>query len=260
MKYKVLFAVWAVDSIAFACLLVYIFTYGNNPDTIQLSKYLGAIWGCGGAFLIGPAWKGVKHWPQRSKMLLLSGVVIVAIAVGVLFKVRSDQTAKLKSLIAEAHNVTVNGAPQKRKFMKLAGENPQTLSEYLQRCAELELVINDYSASEQKMDDILAQIQQQIAELRPPASYGAMLPMLRVMRAILAKDLEGTKIYKQEVTYAKQLPGMSETQRIQFYNNNIEPVLEQEHQLALDEIAILKDAKASGIVMPANMLQDAGLN
>jgi hypothetical protein len=61
MKHKLLFAVWAVDSVAWACLIVYIFTYGTNPDTIKLSEYLGAIWGGAGAFLLGPAWKAVKQ-------------------------------------------------------------------------------------------------------------------------------------------------------------------------------------------------------
>lgn len=260
MKHKLLLAVWAVDSVAWACLIVYIFTHGSNPDIIKLSEYLGAIWGGAGAFLLGPAWRAVKQWPRRSKMLLLSGAVITAVLVCVLFKIRIDQTAKLESLLAETRDVAARGAPQKQQFMKLTRENPQTLPEYLQRCAELEPVINDYSASEQQMNDLLVQVQQQIGELRPQGSYGAMLPMLGVMRAILAKDLEGAKIYKQEVDYARQLPSISEKQRIQFYNTNIEPVLEREHQVALDEIAILKDAKTRGIAMPANMLQDAGLN
>jgi hypothetical protein len=260
MKHKLLFTLWAVDSVAWACLIVYIFIHGSNPETIKLSEYVGAIWGAAGAFLLGPAWKAVRQWPLRSKMLLLSSVVIAAIVVYVLFKIRINQTAKLESLLAETGDVAARGAPQKQRFMKLAQENPQTLPEYLQRCAELEPVINDYSASEKRMDDLLAQVQQQIGELRPQGSYGAMLPMLGVMRAILAKDLEGAKIYKQEVDYAKQLPSMSEKQRIQFYNTNIEPVLEREHHVALDEIAILKDAKTRGIAMPANMLQDAGLN
>jgi hypothetical protein len=260
MTLKLLFAVWAVDSVAWAALLVHMFIHGSDPDTIKLSEYLGAIWGGTGAFLLGPAWKAVEQWPRRSKMLLLSGVVITAVLVGVLFKVRIDQTAKLELLLAETRDVAAKGAPRKQQFMKLTRENPQTLPEYLQRCAELEPVINDYSASEQQMDDLLAQVQQQIGELRPQGSYGAMLPILGVMRTILAKDLVGAKIYKQEVDYAKQLPGMSEKQRIQFYNTNIEPVLEQEHQVAMDEMAILKDAKTHGIAMPTNMLQDAGLN
>jgi hypothetical protein len=260
MKHKLLFAVWAADSVAWVCLIVYIFMHGSNPDTIKLSGYLGAIWGGASAFLLGPAWKAVRQWPRRSKMLLLSGAVITAVLVCVLFKIRIDQTAKLESLLAETRDVAARGAPLKQQFMKLTRENPQTLPEYLQRCAELEPVINDYSASEQQMDDLLAQVQQQIGELRPQGSYGAMLPMAGVMRAILAKDLEGAKIYKQEVDYAKQLPSMSEKQKIQFYNTNIEPVLEREHQVALDEIAILKGAKTRGIAMPANILQDAGLN
>ena len=260
MKHKVLFVVWAVDSVVLACLLIYIFIHGHDPETIQLSEYLGAIWGGVGAFLLGPAWKAVKQWPWRSKMLLLSGVVVAAVLIFVLFKIRHEQTAKLESLLAEVRNVESRGAPKKQQFMKLVRENPQTLPEYLQHCAELEPVINDYSASEQQVDDVLAQVQQQIGELRPQGRYGAMLPMLAVVRAIAAKDLEGAKIYKQEIDYAKRLPSMPEELRVQFYDINIAPLLEREHQLALDEMAILKDARARGIAMPANMLKDAGLN
>lgn len=211
-------------------------------------------------FLLGPAWKAVKQWPWRSRMLLISGIVITVVLVCVLIKIRIDQTARVESLIAEIHDVAAEGAPQKQQFMKLTRENPQSLPEYLQRCSELEPVIVKYSASEQQLDGLLAQMQQRVAELRPQGSYGAMLPMLGVMRSIVAKDLEGAKVYKREVDYAKQLPGMPEKQRIQFFHINIEPVLEREHQIALDEVAIMKDAKARGIVMPANMLRDAGLN
>jgi hypothetical protein len=143
--------------------------------------------------------------------------------------------------------------------MKLTRENPQTLDAYLQRCSELEPALNDYETSERQMDDVMAQMQQEIGGLKPKGSYVGMLPMLSVMREIMGKDLEGAKAYRQEIEYAKQLPGIPESGRMKFYTANIEPVIEQEHKIGQDEMEIMRDAKARGVEMPDNMLQDAGI-
>ena len=87
-----------------------------------------------------------------------------------------------------------------------------------------------------------------------------MLPLVTVLRAVVAKDLEGTKAFRQEINYAKQLPEVPESDRTRFYNVNIQPVVEQEGKIARDEIEIVKDAKAHGIKLPESMYQQAGLS
>jgi hypothetical protein len=256
---KILLIVWIVDSLAVVWLIVYIWLHGSTPDRTDLARDLGAIWGGTAAFLIGPLWKAVKQWPARYKKLAALGVFVAVAVAGGLFWIRSRQTAKLESLFTRVRELGVRGAPQKQLFMKLTRENTQTLPEYLKRCAELESVLNDYEPTERQMGDVMIEIQQEIDALNPKGSYANMLPMFRVLSAILDKDLEGAKAYRQEVEFAKQLPDIPESDRARFYTANIQPAIEQERRIGQDELQIMKDAKARGVYLPENMLQDAGV-
>jgi hypothetical protein len=256
---RLVFIVWLIDSVALIWLFSYMFLHGNNSDTSQWASDLGAVWGVTVAYLIGPAWKAMKQWPARRRTFVLSGLFIIVVVAGGLFWIRARQIARLETFFKETHELSVKGAPQKQLFMKLTRENPQSLDAYLQRCAELEPALNDYETSERQVDEVMAQMQQEIGGLKPKGSYVGMLPMLSVMRAIMGKDLEGAKAYREEIQYAKQLPGIPESSRMKFYTANIEPVIEQEHKIRQDEMEIMRDAKARGVEMPDNMLQDAGI-
>jgi hypothetical protein len=258
-KHKLLLVVWALDSVALVGLFIYIFLHGSTPDTNQWAGYLGAIWGGAATFLIVPVWRAIKRWPAPHRNFLLFSVLISLIILGGLISIRARQMARLETLFKEAQALGVKGAPQKQLFMKLSRENSQDLPDYLQRCAELEPVVNDYTASLQQMDSVLAQMQQAIGELKPKGRYGNMLPMIGVLRAIMSKDLEGAAAYKQEIAFAKQLPSIPEAERVQFYRENIDPVVEHEQRVAQDELEIMKAAQAQGIALPNKMLQDAGI-
>lgn len=143
--------------------------------------------------------------------------------------------------------------------MQLAREDTKTLPEYLQRCEQLEPAINDYEAAEKQMDNLFVQVQEQINELKPKADYANLTPFIEVLRAIMGKDLEAATAYRKEIAFAKQLPAIPATDRLRFYNSNIQPVLAQESQIAKEEIEIMRESKARGIKLPENLLQDAGI-
>jgi hypothetical protein len=194
----------------------------------------------------------------KAGAIILSVLLSVAVA-GTYFGIRASHVTKLDSLFKETHELSVKVAPQKQLFMKLVREDTKDLPQYLQRCAELEPAINDYEASERQMDDLMSQVQHEIEELKPKANYASALPVLNVMRTIFGKDLEAAKVYRQEIEFAKQLPGIPESGRTHFYIMNIQPIVEQEHKIAMDEVAILKDAKARGVEMPESLYRDAGI-
>ena len=222
---------------------------------------LGAVWGGTAAFLIGPFWKAMKQWPSRRRTFVLSSLFFVVAVAGGWFWFRVRQTAKLEALFKEDQEVERDAAPKKQRFMQLLSEkqNAKTLPEYLQRCTELEPAINDYEASERQVDNLLGQMQQEIGDLKPQASYGSLLPGFAVLRAVFAKDIEGAEAYRKEIGYAEQLPGIPAAGRAQFYTSNIQPVVEQESKIAQDETAILKDAKMRGVTLPESVYQGAGI-
>ena len=258
-KTRLLLIVCLVDSIALVWLTTYIWLHGSAPESIRGMEILGAVWGGTAASLIGPIWKAAKQWPVPYKRFSLLGVFIIGAVAGGYIWIRARQTAKLETLFKEDQEVERNAAPKKQRFMQLTRENPKGYAEYLQRCAELEPAINDYETSERQVDDLVGQMEQQISELKPQASYGSLLPGFAVLRAVFAKDMEGAEAYRRETEYAKQLPGIPVAERVQFYNANIQPIVEQEYKIAQEEIAILKDAKMRGVRLPESVYQGAGI-
>ena len=59
-KNKVLFVVWALDSVVLAWLFVDIYLHGSTPENVELARYLGALWGGTAAFLTVPIWKALQ--------------------------------------------------------------------------------------------------------------------------------------------------------------------------------------------------------
>jgi hypothetical protein len=239
-----------------------------KQDSISLIGLIGA------AIWVSGSWSSIKRaepetnpeFRRRHREFnvkagaIITGLLFSAALAGSYFGIRAGHTAKLKTLFKETQELEVKGVPQKQLFMKLVRENTKDLPQYLQRCAELEHAINDYETSERQLDNVLIQSQQEIEALQPKASFASTLPMLSVMRALLGKDLEALKVYRKETEYAKQIPGIPQADRIRFYNANIRPVVEQERKIAVDEIEILKDAKARGIGLPESMYQEAGIS
>jgi hypothetical protein len=261
MRNKLMWIIWAGFSVALVSLFIYIFMYGNTSDTTGLSKELGGIWGAMTAFMIGPALKAMRQWSESRRKLVLSSAIGVVVVIALLFLLRGRQTVKLQDLFREDREVESDAAPKKQRFMQVLSEkqNAKTLPEYLQRCAELGTAINDYEPVERQVDTLLSQMQQEISELKPQGSYGSLLPGFAVLRAVVAKDIEGAEAQRKEVGYAEQLPDIPEASRAQFYTSNIQPVAEQESKIAQAEIEILKDAKRRGITLPESVYQGAGI-
>jgi len=258
---KFLFIVCLVDSIALVWLTAYIWLHGSTPESIQGMEILGAVWGGTAASLIGPIWKAAKQWPAPYKKMALFGMLIIVAVAGGYIWIRARQTAKLEALFKEDEELERNAAPKKQNFPQLLREkqNAKSLPEYLQVCAELEPVLNDYESFERQVDGLLGQMQQEIGELKPQASYGGLLPGFAVLRAVSAKDIEVAEALRKEIEYAKQLPGIPVADRIQFYNANIQPIVEQESKIAQEEIEILKDAKRRNITLPKSVYEGAGI-
>ncbi len=191
---------------------------------------------------------------------VITGVLVSVAVAGAYFGIRASHIAKLGALSKESYELGLKAAPMKKRFIQLTNENTQGLAEYLRRCTELEAAIDDYEPALRQMDDLMSQSQHEIEDLKTDSRYASLLPGVTVIRAVFGKDLESAKAYRIEIGYAKQLPGIPESDRTRFYNANIQPVVEQQGKIAKDEIEILKDAKARGVKLPESWYREAGLN
>jgi len=192
-----------------------------------------------------------KH---RSFGLKAGSVVAVAfLGAGGFGAYQGLQKANLNSLIEQANALGLKTAPVKQRFIQIVRRDTPTVPEYLQRCTELEATLNDYEPALQQMDTLTGQIEQELKGDR------AGTATITTMRTILQKDLEGAGIYRKEIAYAKQLAALPAPDNFQFFNANIQPVLDEEARIARDEIEIVKTAKARGVKLPEQIYKELGI-
>lgn len=169
---------------------------------------------------------------------------------------RAGHQARLDMLTKQVDALAVRTMPTKQRIIQLETRDTQNLPEYLQRCTDLEAAINDYEPALQQMDSLMSQTQQELQELKTNAGFASLLTSETVLRSVLSKDLEAARAYRKEIGYAKQLPGLPESERLRFYYANIQPVVDEEGRIAKDAIEILKAAEARGVMLPQAILKE----
>jgi len=182
-----------------------------------------------------------------------TAVAVAFLAAGGFGAYHGLQRAKLDSLLDQANALGVKGGPVKQRFIQIVRRDTPSVPEYLQRCAELEATLNEYEPALQQMDSLMSQIEQEVKG--DPAGTA----IVTTMRTIVQKDLEAARTYRKEIAYAKQLAALPAPDHLQFFNANIQPVLDEEARIARDEIEIVKTAKARGVKLPEQMYKELGI-
>lgn len=181
---------------------------------------------------------------------LMAAVILAAAAYGSLLGTRK---AEVKSLMDQMKSISATGRIAKQKFIEITDRDTPTMAEYLQQCRELEPILNDYEPALQQMNNILVRLQGAVGSNEANRDTAATL------RPLIQKDLEAVQIYRREVASSKQLAALPVTQQDQFYEERIKPIKNAEHQIAEDEVQILKSAKANGVKFPEEVYRQAGI-
>ena len=79
------------------------------------------------------------------------------------------------------------------------------------------------------------------------------------MRSIVQKDLESASSFRNEISNAKILATLPDGEQLNFYDQKIKPAQAEELRIANDEIEIMRNAKARGVKLPAQMYKEAGI-
>lgn len=221
------------------------------------------------AFWARQAWSAVIRVEPESDSIFLrkhrsfgltAGMVIAVLLVsaggaGTYSGIRAAHKSRLNGLLDQISELGTRTAPAKQKFVQIAIRNVTNLSEYEQRCVDLEEAINEYEPALQQMGMVMGKVEQELQGDDPAA-----LEIVTTMRGIVQKDLQSVRTYKTEIKYAKQLPALRASSRNGFYDTNIQPVLDEEQRIAKDEVEILKTAKARGVRLPQNIYSAVGIN
>jgi hypothetical protein len=144
-------------------------------------------------------------------------------------------------------------APLKKQFIDIVRRDTHTTPEYLQWTKDLEAALNEYEPLVQQMDSLLTVAEQDFK------NDSKTTEAFSTMQNILQKDLEAMRAFRTEVQSAKQLEQLPDEERPQFHKEHIEPIQAEEHRIALEEIEILKNAKAQGIKLPEELYEQAGI-
>lgn len=161
--------------------------------------------------------------------------------------------ASVNEHLAEIRVLGEKAAPLKKQFIDIVRRDTHTTPEYLQWTKDLELALNEYEPLVQQMDSLLT-----VAE-RDFKNDSKTAEAFSTMQNVLQKDLEAMRAFRAEVESAKQLEQLPAEERPQFHKEHIEPIQAEEHRIAMEEIEILKNAKAQGIKLPEELYEQAGI-
>lgn len=179
--------------------------------------------------------------------LAICAVFLLAAEEGIRVGTHVRHVRKIETLTEQLKALASKSAPTKQQFVQIVRQATATMPEYIQRCVKLESVLNDYESNLQDGDRVLAQVLEELQQLKTDRGYAAMIPMFTVLQSVGRKDLESVRDFRKEVDYGKQLATLTPDEQIRFYKANILPVKSDEKRIANAEIEILKDAKAHGI-------------
>ncbi len=253
---------FTVSTACFVFSLTLATTFGN-PDAFTQDgfSFLGLVLT---AYWAQTSWSKIKliepesNPDFRSKHRafgLKTGALMVAmvLAAGTYGSLLGVRKAEVKSLMDQMKSISANGRIAKQKFIEITDRDTPTMADYLQQCRELEPILNDYEPALQQMDNILVRLQETVG------SNEANRNTVATLRPLIQKDLEAVQIYRREVSSAKQLAALPVAQQDQFYEEKIKPIKDAEHQIAEDEIQILKSAKTNGVKFPEDVYRQAGI-
>jgi hypothetical protein len=190
---------------------------------------------------------------ERGLTAAVITLFLIAGFLGANVGVRTRRASKFRTLSDQAYALGIRSAPFKKKFVETSNRAVPTFDDYVQRCVDLEGVLNDYEPALEQMHSLLIQVQQGLAE------DPEMLARISTMNRVLEKDMEGARLVRKEVEFAKKLPTQSPSDQAQFYRRQIQPIRDQELKVAQEEVDILKAAKAKGIRLPDQMYRELGI-
>ena len=180
-------------------------------------------------------------------------VIALLLIAGVAGAISGRRQSRLNALVERIYKLGLTSAPLKQRFVQIVSRDTPTMTSYVQRCADLEPVLDQYQAALQQMDPLLSETQQELP------NDGAMLAIVTTMRGVLEKDLEGARLIRNEVEYAKKISSLAPADQVRFYEQNIQPIRDKELRVASEEIELAKAAKARGVRLPDQFYSELGI-
>ncbi len=192
--------------------------------------------------------------------ILWGGALICVVLVIGYLGIRAKHYGRIKTLTKQSAIFGKKGAAAKQHYIQAVQRETPTMPEYIQRCADLEVALNEYEPLLHDGDVLFSQILDELQYVKSDAEYAKLISPFTVFQAVLRKDMESARAFRREVDYAKQLSVLATPDdRTRFYKANIVPAKDDEERIANEEIAILKDAKARGVNLPESLYREVGL-
>src|SRR6266542_4337725 len=207
-----------------------------------------------------PQFKQQHRSFQKKLIAFIVLVLVVAAGAGVKVGGRAAHERRLANLMEQIEGLGKQSAPFKSRFVEDVSRESSTIPQYLQRCADLELVLNNYDPALRQMLSLMSQAQGEIEETEgKDTKWKGVLLTISTMRSILEKDIEYVGLVRKEVDAAKQINGQAPTDQVRVYRTQIVPMQDAELKVANQEREIIKSASGKGVKLPPELYRQYGL-
>ncbi len=222
----------------------------NSPDAFPVASAITLVAVVGLATWIKKSWEKIKQaepdtdskFKRKHRMLgqiMFAVVCFILAGAGSAGFTMGERSAQIREFMSQVKSLAEKGKADKLRFMEIAKRETATMPEYIQRCRDLEPAANQYESSLLQMKALFRSYSEKLAKKKQE-------PMLTV-ETIMQMDLDGIIVVKREVAAAKQLADLPPDQQMQFYRDNIQPIMREEDRLAQIEANAIADARSRGI-------------
>lgn len=186
---------------------------------------------------------------KHRSFVLAAGIAICPLLVYSCYVgVRARHVTRIDNLLKQFTAPDEKAVAAKQRFAQAVRQETHTVPEYLERCRELELALDDFEPYLRRGDRLLDEMSYELQYFKADRKHASLISTVNVLHKVTDKDIELARALRKEVDYAKRLAALATADnQARFYKANILPVKSDEKRIGNEEIEILKDAKARGI-------------
>ena len=123
------------------------------------------------------------------------------------------------------------------------------MDDYYRQCLALEELLDEYEPHRRKALAFFESLSREVAD-NPKLS-----PTIELVRRIMDIDLQILTALRTEIAKAKDLNRLPHNEQVAFYDREITPIQAEIDRLAIEQLAVLREAQQRGLKLPGDILE-----
>jgi hypothetical protein len=113
-----------------------------------------------------------------------------------------------------------------------------TFDVYYRQCLQLQRVLDDYEPQRRKDAELLNSISAKLESSSEPNDNSGVAETIQRIRSYVDKDTEIIDAWREEISKARELANLPDSQKVGFWNSDIAPIRAKQEKLISEWYAL----------------------